>query len=77
MEVHKQEAQARSDKLQALLEKGEAKAEMDKRDAQARCDKLQALLEKGEAKAEMDNWKPKQRWTNGTRRRDAINWKWK
>jgi hypothetical protein len=50
IELHKQEAQARCDKLQALLEKGEAKAEMEKRDA--RCDKL-------EMKAEMDKLKMK------------------
>jgi hypothetical protein len=50
----KYEAQARSDKLEALLEKREvqtrcdkleAKVEMDKRDAQARCDKLEVALE--------------------------------
>jgi hypothetical protein len=47
-------AQARSDKLEALLEKRkvqmrcdtlEAKVKMDERDAQARCDKLEAALE--------------------------------
>jgi hypothetical protein len=62
MEVQKHEAQARCDKLQAQLEKGEAKAEMDKRDAQTRgdkleakaeIDKLQAQLEKAETNAEM------------------------
>jgi hypothetical protein len=47
MELCKQEAQARCNKLQA-------KAEMDKRDAQARCDKL-------EAKAEIDKWRAKAR----------------
>jgi hypothetical protein len=52
MEVQKQEAQARCDKLQAQLEKVEAKAEMDKRDAQVKCAKLEAKTEKLEAALE-------------------------
>jgi hypothetical protein len=46
MEFHKQEAQARCDKL-------EATAEMDKRDAQARCDNLETKAEDGQTGREI------------------------